>query len=535
MERTEYSKEWIKKVRNGMKQGEFCKHIYVFKKNGTVCQNIHRNTLGNWESGRVSLPRDIETFLSLVLWEYDHTSDEEHGEDHVGIGNLASNNDLRNKRYQHARTRLNDMLHVDLYCRNLHDALLIQVTRGILSFEDVPKLEDIIEKKLAGVSLSTEEKNDYAIERNTVSISSGMSRITNVDELIELITVTHKNSFASANRIIGSRFKQIYESRDRYPKHVSLERAIVNLAPNYRNSYVRMFTSSFISRDWLLDLCEHLQFSRDEINHMLEAAHMVQLSDKELGGEIYEDPKLCTGVDHNSKFLCVDLKNKLEIMVILGCCFKDLEEVPEYVSARAVLESFSIYEYGDSLVDTFHKMIFDDKRGDMADDDIELDGVWRLFREENVYKRWSAYIELGDVLTSVDQELIEYSKKHYLQYENVGGKRLNNVVNKDSLQLIHFIVAMYYSILFGKIYEGKLVDKDLIDLKKEFNTSDGIQNYIYIFLTTMLGIFLGEGEIYENADEGFYTINAVTGKKTKALDLNEILEDIFEAIISLEE
>ena len=222
----EYSGKWVKKLRNGMRQKEFCKHIYVFKKNGSECDTVHRNTIGNWENGKTSMPRDIETFLSLALWEYDHfvySAEEEVDSDENMSGN---------RRYQHARKRLLEMLRLDLYCKNLHDALLIQVARGILQFKEVPELEKELESKLSKIELSTEEKNVYAMERNTVSISADLNRVRNVDELINLITVVHKNSFASSNRTIGVRFRNIYEQRDRYYKHVSLERAIVNLAPN---------------------------------------------------------------------------------------------------------------------------------------------------------------------------------------------------------------------------------------------------------------------------------------------------------------
>lgn len=140
------------------------------------------------------------------------------------------------------------------------------------------------------------------MERNTVSISADLNRVRNVDELINLITVVHKNSFASSNRTIGVRFRNIYEQRDRYYKHVSLERAIVNLAPNYRNSYVRMFSSSFISREWLIDLCVHLRFNYEEVSLMLESAHMVQLSEYESSEKYFTEGGLMAVADNSRSF-----------------------------------------------------------------------------------------------------------------------------------------------------------------------------------------------------------------------------------------
>lgn len=527
MQEIVYSKEWIKKLRNGMKQEEFCKHIYVFKKNGKVCCNIHRNTLGNWETGKTSLPRDVETFLSLVLWEYDHLLIDEQNE--VGKEDV----DFRNRRYQHARMRLQKMLHVDLYCRNLHDALLIQVTRGVLSFEEVPKLEEMLESELNQVVLSTEKRNEFAIERNTISISSDLSRVNCIDDLVKLITVIHRNSFAAANRIVGARFKTIFEIRNRYSKYVSLERAIVNLAPNYRNSYVRMFTSSFISREWLLDLCIHLKFSREETDSMLEAAHMVPLSSNEFIYDLNEDSNSVLTIDYNLFFAEKDLFAKLKIMLVLGGYVRHVENVSEYLSANRLLESFSIYEQGDSLIDVLDKVISKKCAGGVKLENLELDEIWKEFEATNAYNTWLAYVELEDVATSYDEDLQRFSLLDCQAYMDLNEKKMIYVNNSEEVELIHFLVAMYYSVLLEKKYDGKFTNQDLMDIKKLFDTSNSIQKYIYIFISTMLGVFLGEDEICETKDAKFYVYNSVLQKNTRALNLEEILNNIFEAIIAL--
>ena len=537
----EYSKAWIKKVRNGMKKCEFCKHIYVFKKNGKVCQNIHRNTLSNWENGRTSLSRDIETFLSLVLWEYDHFN-EIYGYD------IVTDKNSRNERYQYAKACLHDVLDVDFYCRNLHDALLIQVTRGIISFEDVPELEKSLEDNLGNYPITIEEKNGYAIERNTVSISSDLSKVNDVNSLIELITVTHKNSFAAARIIIGARLNKIYESRDRYPKKVDLQKAIVNLAPNYRHSYVRMFNSSFISRDWLIDLCVHLHFNRKEINSMLDAAHMVGLSNDEFVNSLDENSDVALNVDSNVKFSEKSLINKLKIMLILGENVSYMDELTEGISVERILESFSIYDQGENVVYALNRSLEDNeniKSGKMADQyEKSLEDVWENVIIKNVYDVWVSYIEMVGFERDIDEDLQNMRKKTWRFYVEIDRRLVIDEEYHNQFKLLHFLTAMYYSILLNKRYEGKLTEQDLSEIKKLFDMDDSIQCYIYKFISTMLGLFLGNNEIY--VKEGgkdfngqyypkFYTLNPLDKRPSKALDLNEILEDIFEAIISLEE
>lgn len=523
----EYSGKWIKKLRNGMRQKEFGEHIYVFKKNGSVCKTVHRNTIGNWETGKTSMPRDVETFLSLALWEYDHfvySAEEEVDSDENMSGN---------RRYQHARKRLLEMLRLDLYCKNLHDALLIQVARGILQFKEVPELEKELESKLSKIELSTEEKNVYAMERNTVSISADLNRVRNVDELINLITVVHKNSFASSNRTIGVRFRNIYEQRDRYYKHVSLERAIVNLAPNYRNSYVRMFSSSFISREWLIDLCVHLRFNYEEVSLMLESAHMVQLSEYESSEKYFTEGGLMAVADNSRSFSEKSLNDKLIIMLILGGYMKDHGELPEYLSARRILESFSIYDQGASLVEMFYSTVLDSCKTGEGSLDVEFEDIWKVFAATERYRAWAEYMDMENDADYLDDRLYQTDCEGYEAYMELNERQITRVKTRDEIQLMHFLVAMYYSVLLNKKYEGKLLDKDLLETKIIIGTDTSLNKFIYGFFSTLFGVFIGEETIYKNEKGKYYVINHVLNNKTRALDIGETLENIYEAIVEL--
>lgn len=517
MQELAYTKEWIRQLRQGMRQEKFCKHIYVFRKNGSVCCNIHRNTLGNWETGKTSLPRDVETFLSLALWEYDHVICASEIPESAETWDI----DTRNRRYQHARTRLQKMLGVDLYCRNLHDAVLIQVTRGILTFEEVPAFESRLEQTLAQTVLTTEERNLYAIERNTVSISSDLGRVNSREELETLLTVIHRNSFASANRIIGARLKKIYESRERYPKKVSLERAIANFAPNYRNSYVRMFTSSFISRSWLLDLCVHLKFDGTEINTMLEAAHMAEMTDGEWN-------RL---QDSNASFLDMSVVDRFKIMLILGGYVRQMGELPEFPQAEHLLEAFSIYEQGAPVIVALDRLIEEEGNGDRQE--LEFDGIWAELEETQAYQTWFSYVELEDAATSLDEVLQRVVLIDCKAYSDLNQRRMRQIADRGEVGLICFLVAMGYSVFMGRKYEGVLTEQDLQQMKKLFDMEDDLQRFIYSFLSTMFGIFLGKEEIEETGQGGFCVYNPVTQKRTRALDLDRILNNMFEAVVEL--
>lgn len=506
-----YSKEWIKDLHDGKKPQEFCKHIYIFKKNGTKCSNISRNTLLYWENGTSSLPSDVEVVLSLILYEYDYKI-KGIAKDKVNQVVLANCYDeaKSNERYEYARKRMNELIQVDLYCRNVHDALLIQVARGIISFEELPALEAKIEKALKLVELPTEDRNIYAMARNTVSISSDLCKVDSVKSLENLITVVHKNSFASANRIIGARFKSVYEERDRYGESVSLEKAIFNLAPNYQNSYLRMFKSSFISRNWIIDLCMHLKFDNDEINEMLEKAHMALLTENEL---------IC---DTNIYFREKSLVDKFKIMFILAGHLKDDKDVYTYISLKHILESFSIYEHGNKLLRALDRI--------MVESDDWKD-VWTSFSVTDEYDAWVTYTKpIGDAYNYVSA-LQLYCRSSEYRYFFSYDERLKNVNHLEDINRLQTLVALYYSILLNKNFEGKLKDKELMEIKNQFSPEDGSQRAVYSFVSTMLGIFLGNEDVYENDYQEFYINQATKKSKSIAMDLDEILGNLFESIL----
>lgn len=520
-----YSKEWITAVRGKMDKSTFGKQVVVYKKNGTVCASVHRNTIGNWESGKTSLPKDLETFLSIALIEYD----KEHKEE-------ASFN--RNARYDHARQRLREMLGVELYCRNLHDALLISVCRGIITFQELIPLEKEFEADLKKEVIPNDLRDIYAIERNTIRIGEELVKISSVEELRECITLQYRNSFASSNRIIGARMMQVYKSRERYPGHISFHRAVANLAPNYRDSYVRMFTSSFISRRWMIDLCQHLCYSREETAVVLEAAHMAKLA----SDEQFEEPI--------QAYKNMPLISKLEIMLLLAIYMKenieeDAEKLPPAVH---LLESFSIYEHGENARKVLDRIT--DEEETLELDVSSLSERMMLYEkkksEKELYKTYSSWLKYlnGESMSLRGEELLQQlSRKKTPGYDvlpptlkvvsTVTNSQIASNLSAGKFKSLRYLVCMCYTVLKGEIFNGHLTEADLNAIQRSFAREEKDSAYIYRFISKMLVVFLGDQPLCQTEAGRYDVINDTSGKHKTALDMDIIQETLWESILYL--
>lgn len=505
MRERKYTPEWITEIRAGLSKKEFGKKIYVFKKNGSKCVTVHRNTIHNWESGKTELPKDVETFLSFVLFDYDRSH-----------GKTLTDMEQRNQRYLYVRQSMREMLGIDLYCRNLHDALLIQVCRGIISFKDIPQLEKELESALDRVPLTTDEKNLYAIERNTVAISDDLNKVDNVEELKEVVIKIHRNSFASANRIVGARMRKIYLSRNRYIKDLPMGKAIANLAPNYRDSYVRMFKSSFISRNWMIDLCRHLRFSREEIETVLEAAHMAPLT---------SDEKWTNAAEDIGK---KDFLEKLKIMFLIGLYVQDRFSVYDCPPVDYLLESFAYYDQGKRVMKAL-----DDLLNCEDVEDLSYEEVWEKISYPSG-QAWIAYINLDNADLTYDEEVQQAYKEEKPDYFYVNARVLSGIKHVEELEMIHYMVSLFYTVLLGRDYTGSFVERDLAEIRKIACYRDVDCGIIYRFITQVLGVFLSGQEIMETVDHRFYVRNQVKKTNTRAMNLPSILEDLLQSILMLQ-
>lgn len=521
-----YTKEWITEVRGGLDKSSFGRQIIAFKKNNTVCASVHRNTIGNWESGKTALPKDVETVLSIALFEYDKI----HKEDGAALD--------RSARYLHARKRLEQMLGLELYCRNLHDALLISVCRGILSFKELLPLERELEAELEKDALPNEMRDLYAIERNTVPISEDLNKVSSLEELRACITQYHRHSFASASRIIGARILQIYRSRSRYPQEVSFYRAVANLAPNYRDSYIRIFSSVFISRDWIIDLCRHLRFDRAEITDVLEAAHMAKLTED----EIFPDSM--------SMFAELPAVLKLETMLLLALYVDErvLGDLEHYPPAIHLLESFTLYEHGKAARQSLDKLLEKEEAADWSCEDLRerLVCTWTNKQGREMYSPcsvWMKYLDQDNSKLREEESLQQICRELTPAYEQLpayvsedlkgadGRKAAQEA--RDEMRRIRYLVSMCFTVLSGTIFRGTLTEADLNAIQRSFAKEEKDCTYIYRFISKMLVIFLGDRPVQQTDKGCFDLADTMAGKRKTALGMENIQETFWESILFL--
>ena len=503
-------RNWIIDVRGDESKSSFCEHLYHFqiRQGEPICLTYGRGTITNWESGKTSPPRDVETILSIALTEFD----KKHGYDSAG-----------DDRYYFARGRLNEMLGLDLWCRNLHDALLIQVCRGLLRFDGLIEFEKALLAEIKKVTLTSAEKDELAIERKTEAISKSLSKAENLDEVFALITTDYASYFAAQHWLSGSRFRRIYERRNRFfDMTIPLKMAVVNLAPNYTNSINNMFNGSFLSRDWLIDLCRHLRFDRDEINEVLEATHNAELENSE---ELS---------DHFSFFCEKPLDERLKIMLLNGLYLADADPNDYPVPIDYLLDPFRpSYESGKTALR---------KLKDIVDsiDHSEYYGIDELSKKEFA-TIWSGTVErpfLDELFNYEITKLYAQETPCYFTFN----KNQTDYINRfrsDAVR-IHYFAALTYTVLTGDVYTGAYHDSDLDGIRALFHSDDvsnqEIHNNIFMFISQILGTFLGPAVPHETEEGKFYVMNAATGRKSsRSLDFETIIEDLWESVLVLSE
>lgn len=534
----DYTKEWISKVRGKMGKAQFGQLLYQFKKDGSELCTVHRNTIRNWESGKTPVPKDKETFISLALLEYDQQ-----------VGRLPDSLEERNARYSFVNERMKEMLHLDLYSRNLHDALLIQICRNIISFEELLPIEREIEAELKSIPLTKQERDDYAIERNTIRIAEDFLKIKTKEEMIKTISRDYRLTFASANRIIGARITKIYNDRLWKENHIPLGNAIANYAPNYRDSYARMYTSSFISRNWLLDLCVHLRFTRSEIEEALECAHMVRLSDDKntLEGNYLENQfpigsmpwyiKLEKDTDGRfgqyKAYKDMEIQEKLMILLLIGVCLRDMGCDNLFCPMEYFLEAFTTYEHGKKGIKQLEKLIGAISYEDSTYEEIEE--TLNKIKEETLGKYIGSVICENRYDESIADSFREESRFYYYQrYLDMVGEYQDDI----GFYMLYYLAIMSYSIFTGKHFTGELKEADIQDLVEMFShTEHETGQSILRFITQFMGTFLSDLKTKEKIESGrsYFYVEASDRKiKTRKLNIHTFLEDLWESIMLLE-
>ena len=548
MNKQEYS-AWIRSVRGKMSQEEFGKKIihYYSPKKGMdkICKTYHRNEVGLWEAGK-SLPLNVETFISIALVEYDKNN-----------RNSFVNNYERNQRLNFVSELIENILGIELYCRSLHDVLLIQVCRGVISFEDVLVLEPKYEKCISDVKLENEEKRRIALQRETQNIQYDVYKISSVKELDRLV-FDYRVYFYTGNRTLGDHFNVLFEKKIRYGHKVSIQDAVCVFAPNYRDSYNRIFTSSSITRQWLLDLCIHLRMNRDEINTVLKYAHMVELSENMDDVEWFYREKVTIRINdgwsvniaapigsgywykqlesqcienyasHFAFFNKLPLDYKLKIALLMGI-YIEQEYFENLPPIDYILESFSeLYPQGKAAIKCLDKTL---KTIDPNTWEYSPDLQYQL---NDQLSSWYDYLRSGceyaesDILQSILDEYKQECEKYF---------EMNTLINATAIDTenalkLHYLAALIYTVFTGRYYDGELKQDDLNMIKLNIENSSNEGVYIAPFMINFIGSFLDNRPVYVNERGQLYKVDK-NGRSRKPFDWEEVLEDLWASVIEL--
>lgn len=552
VDREKYAR-WIHEVR--MRAGEskiqFAGHVCHFRiRDGQrICSRYHRNEAANWETGR-NLPLNTEAFLSIALFDYD-TTHPERGSDFAA----------RNRRLTHAVQRMRELIGVDLYCRNLHDALLIQVCRGVLTFEEVPEreadLETLIEKAVQEKGLNEQQQRNLALQHETENIRSDLYQVLSCEEMVKVI-LSNSLFFYTAGRTLGERFQQLYNSRKRYARAIGLGAAVQLYAPNYANSYVRLFRSTGVTREWLVDLCVHLRFEREEINQVLENAHMAPLSENPKDWE-YCIRSLATGNINESlayygpigsgqwraalerrrevpcplpysDFLSMDLVSRIAVIFITAVYIRMEDGINVLTLPDCLLESFLKYEKAKEIL---RKLDLYASRSEAFGEDAE---PWEALSRESAFYKWMEYIQ-GPVYWAQEEQmedLLALYRQEYGTFYCEGQPRFAHVEGKKELSKLYFLAAISFTVLTGKLYDGNLSNSDLVRIRTQFEGLGEEAMYVYRFFSQVLGVFLGSDPIEEPKRGIFFCRYGESGeKKTRQLNMKSLLDDLWDSLLEI--
>lgn len=536
MDKQKYS-SWIRKIRGKISQEEFGRKICHFKneKDIKVCSGYHRNEISNWEKGK-NLPTNLETFISIALLDFDSCNPKK-----------EKDNGYRNLRFQYVQNKMEQLLGQKLYCRCIHDVLLIQVCRDIINFNELLDMEPKLEQIIQDVDKEMKQKkNEYALQKKTNTIEKGMFQITSKEEIKEIVEEL-KIFFYTGTRTFGERMKECFKKRQRYIEMISFEEAVRIYAPNYRESYGRIFNSSSITRQWVIDLCIHLRFNRMELQTILKNAHFVPLSSHSEDEEYYyrDQKQIPIGStfwyqymekNYQDKFpahfeylFSLKLIEKYKIAILLNIFISEMLYKENLVPIDYLLESFTKYDYGQIALKAIEQVL--------KDMDQNFDDIWGAIEKlTNTLKAkidpWFTYIFSSfyrlesDAAKKVYKNYCEECKNYYLFPKQM----IMGLAEDFELIKMRCFATLLYTIFTGHYYMGTINNDDLKKIKAQFENQVEGWKTIYGFINQFLITFLGNQPLHKS-DAGYFCI--INQKRTEIFNMKEITIDIWESLFML--
>lgn len=523
--------DWIRETRGTMTQEEFGRKIchFVGRKDKKVCGCYHRNEVGNWEKGK-NLPLCQEAFLSIAFIDFQRRYPQ-----------WGETTKERNRRFWYVQEKMEQLLGQTLYSRNIHDVLLIQVCRGVITFEELLELEPALEELVQTVSVDQKEKRAYALQRETEHIAGMLFRAKTKKDIRDAVE-SSKVYFYTGNRTFGERLRACYENRARYTENISFSEAVLIFAPNYRDSFKRAFISSGITRQWVIDLCVHLRFNREEISALLKDAHLVPLSEapedeeyycresdgEEIGSVLWYQrmEEQCRGCfpEHYGRFRSFSLEEKICVLLLFCTFVMEIGVRADFVPADYLLESVLRYDSGRDALKAVKRL--------QASSQTEEECSAALLREQlrADVRSWLDYLSIPGEWIETDEARAVYQS--YLdEFRAYTAFPLSSKPG-DEAEKMRYFTALLFTVFTGRYYTGKLREKDLAEIEEQIKGS-AVSGWkvIYGFVNQLLYIFLSGQPIFMDEKGRFFCQSA--GKKTNKFDLEEIYSDLWECAAML--
>lgn len=520
---------WIKDVRKklNLTQEEFGQYIVHFVKSNKKCKIedyavFHRNSVANWEKGE-NHPIEVNSFLSLAVLEYDNIvmdngnkklrkplSDEDYG-DHESYLKLSL--EERNKRYVHVKKRMREYLGMRLYTRNLNDALLIQVARGIYSFKELQQVRAYMKQIVDETTVTLEEKSQLATRIITQNIESDAMAVKSKKEFEHLVR-NYSKFFQLGSRTVGERLKKICKEANFKNKDYDFRTAVYVYVPRCKDTYNNIFESDIcISREWLLELCYKLRLTVDEINTVLESAGMYKTTRKEINQKyvLYRYGRM-------KKY---SLSDKLSFAVLVAVYLKSHKSVNVMPPVDYMLDYFWDNE-GYELLKNIQ---------------IELRKIYDIYLEEedrseklvqilNGYFEQCENIWIGDEC-EVESKLYKEYRTEFSKYYNAPLRKRSKSTNNDALDVLYFMAALSYALFLGKAFDGKMHPGDMKELSNIFGSENSPFRGIYLFLENFLYTFLEDNQLHMREGNKFYMI--INGMEKKSFSIETVLMDFYES------
>ncbi|GEM_PF-2621913 len=521
MDAIEYS-NWIKRVRMdaGLTQAEFGRRILRYGRKG-AWESFRRNEIGNWERGE-NLPQGMETFLSIALldWENQHPGEKDTPE-------------TRTRRYRFVQERMQKVLGKrDFYCRNIQDVLFLHVSRGILSLPEAMEMTRELTAKT--------ERSGRGFGADTQIIWQNQQTLGSKEE-VESSILQFSGAFRG-QRTLGERFKDCFSSRDRYPCPLKLKSAVLIYAPNYRNTYKRIFRDPNISREWLIDLCVHLRFQRREISSILTSANHLSVTNivRKPGIEQHlrrEEVLQVGSADwylqqekenrggHFGAFRDWTVEDRLAACVLLAA-FVSKESDTELPPVDYPLESFTHYSIGADMVRKV-RTIRDGAAGGAAED---VPRQYEVISEKA--ERWMEYLRSAHDCSEAEGAALASYKEETPHYYQIPPEK--NLDPEPDLIRLRYLCGLMYTVLTGRYYTGTLSYDDMDELEEQFSSiKDRCSSWsqIYHFFDWTLWTILSSDPLVRKGNGG-YCLDYAT-QAYQVISMDSVMENLWDSFLRL--